>query len=160
MKPLCENCSVPFRRRHARQRWCPDCLVVDVDCAFCGEAMTTPRRYMFRYCSSECRGKGSAGPGRDHPRYKGGLHFNARKNRWYINCRDGREIPYARGVMAAEVGRLLRPDEIVHHVNGDSCDDCPENLEITTRSEHMRTHMPDLLAARGVSTRDWEDLAA
>lgn len=41
-------------------------------------------------------------------------------------------------------GRALRRGEVVHHVNGDSLDDRPENLEALSRSEHIRRHADDL----------------
>jgi DNA-directed RNA polymerase specialized sigma24 family protein len=47
-------------------------------------------------------------------------------------------------VVAAREGRLLRPDELVHHVNEDPTDDRPENLEITTRADHARHHTSKL----------------
>jgi hypothetical protein len=47
---------------------------------------------------------------------------------------------YYRGVVAAQLGRLLREDEIVHHIDGDKTNDAPENLAVMTRSDHTRYH--------------------
>ena len=43
-------------------------------------------------------------------------------------------------MMMKEIGRPLRPNEVVHHRNGDTTDNRLENLELTTASEHQRYH--------------------
>jgi hypothetical protein len=43
-------------------------------------------------------------------------------------------------VVEEALGRLLRPDEMVHHINHDKLDNRLENLQIMTRSEHTRLH--------------------
>lgn len=49
-------------------------------------------------------------------------------------------------VVEREIGRLLRPDEVVHHVNGDKRDNRPGNLRVMSQSEHARIHYHEVLS--------------
>lgn len=51
-------------------------------------------------------------------------------------------------VIAEQIlGRLLRGDEVVHHIDHDRSNNRPENLTVMTRSEHTRLHRKE--AANG-----------
>ena len=45
-----------------------------------------------------------------------------------------------RSVAEEKIGRTLRADEVVHHVNGARDDNRPDKLEVMTRSEHCKLH--------------------
>jgi hypothetical protein len=37
-----------------------------------------------------------------------------------------------------KIGRYLRKDEVVHHVDGNILNNAPENIEVMTQSEHAK----------------------
>ncbi len=43
-------------------------------------------------------------------------------------------------VLEEKIGRLLLPNEIAHHKNGDRLDDRPDNLEVEDRGLHQAAH--------------------
>ena len=57
-------------------------------------------------------------------------------NRDHNNC-----VKEHRLVVEQHVGRYLRHDEIVHHINGIKSDNRLENLQLMTKSEHHKLHM-------------------
>lgn len=70
--------------------------------------------------------------GEKNPRYKGGYVSNG-----YMMIGSKR---YSHIVAEKKYGRELRAGEVVHHINGDTLDNRPENLQVMTISEHVATH--------------------
>lgn len=52
----------------------------------------------------------------------------------------GRDFLEHRIVVEQRIGRPLRHDEVVHHLNGEKTDNRIENLYVCSKSEHARTH--------------------
>ena len=78
------------------------------------------------------------------PVWKGGKHLNS--NGYivvYVSDHPHAVHHYVlehRLIVEKQLERRLAPDEIVHHINGITTDNRPENLEIMTRGEHKRFH--------------------
>ena len=68
----------------------------------------------------------------------GYLEIYLPENHWCLPMAEKtrRRIMVHRLVMAEHLGRLLRPDELVHHKNGVKDDNRISNLELTTLSKH------------------------
>lgn len=49
-------------------------------------------------------------------------------------------VLHHRVVMENNLGRLLNPDEVVHHINGDKKDNRIQNLEVLDSRQHVRMH--------------------
>lgn len=57
------------------------------------------------------------------------------------NAERAKSRVYYRLFMEEMLGRPLRPDEDVHHINGNWKDDRPENLEVIPHKEHFALHI-------------------
>lgn len=51
-------------------------------------------------------------------------------------------VYYHRHVVSIHRGEWLRSDEIVHHIDGDKCNNSLDNLEVMSKSSHARRHKP------------------
>ena len=64
---------------------------------------------------------------------------------------NGKQVRLHRHLMEEKLGRKLGFNEIVHHKNGDKFDNRIENLEVLSRSDHMKIHKE--IAEQSISVR-------
>ena len=148
MKMRCELCRNTFyappsqRARFCSRKCYDEYRVGRFVCCECGVEFTyykSHKRGDNAFCSHECHFKYIAKDVKNHPRWRGGRAIHS----GYISIwTPGKRVKEHRFIMGQHVGRPLRSDEIVHHINHDKTDNRIENLMITTRSEHCRIHKP------------------
>lgn len=57
------------------------------------------------------------------------------------NAGNNRSMPEHRLIAERKIGRLLKDNEVVNHLNGDKKDNRPENLEVLSRNQHSAAHL-------------------
>lgn len=53
---------------------------------------------------------------------------------------QGGRVYFHRHVASLMVGRWLRKDEVIHHIDGNKLNNFPDNILIVSNSEHVRIH--------------------
>uniref|UniRef100_A0A6H1ZIY6 Putative homing endonuclease n=1 Tax=viral metagenome TaxID=1070528 RepID=A0A6H1ZIY6_9ZZZZ len=83
--------------------------------------------------------------GERNPAYKGGTVVYTNGSNYgyrqrYIRGKRYKQ-PEHRFIMEQMLRRKFKPSEAVHHINGDTLDNRPENLIVMTRKEHSSFHL-------------------
>lgn len=122
-----------------------------------GEILDVSPKLVSKACKKfgiQCQRTGPRG-GEGHPEWKGGRTID--KNGYVLVFCPGHPMARKMGhripkyvlehrlVMAEHLGRMLDPQEVVHHKNGDKADNRIENLELYTSNAH---HLEDELSGR------------
>lgn len=128
--------------------------LVKFKCEVCGKEVKRYRRSdsKMRFCSTSCGGKSAIKiaikvdkSGDKNPAWKGGvrhalgyvyiLHHN------HPNSNDKGYVAEHRLVMEKKLGRYLKTEEKIHHINGIKSDNRIENLQLLNgQKEHMKFH--------------------
>lgn len=125
--------------------------MVTVECSWCKKKIKRypvhVRKHKNWFCSDKCESLFKRNiPTEKHPRYKGQIDRNGY---WYIKkwnhpyCQKQGYIAVHRLVMEKKIGRYLKFEEVVHHINENKKDNRPENLQLVeNRGKHIMNHHP------------------
>jgi|SRR5687768_9435833 len=124
---------------------------IERHCAHCGTTIfvTLYRKDAKSFCNATCRNEWAMINlrGESNPLFKHGNGYERSEDgrvRLYMPNHpnaDASGLVYRyRVVVEQSLGRYLTPDEHVHHKDLDCTNDHPSNLEVLSKSEHMRLH--------------------
>lgn len=152
-KTVCPNCSMEFNQKRSGRiseccsRRCAGSLKskrkgIRVECAQCQRSLVVSIGRLVKkknsFCSVPCQKTFFK---TNPPRKAEGFWYeNGYRVLWLGNGRFKKEHIH---VMERKIGRPLRRDEVVHHVNRVRDDNRLENLQLMTRSEHTSIHRKD-----------------
>jgi hypothetical protein len=102
----------------------------------------TSKKIGIKYCSQVCSNNARRGKPIKGFRYSWGYKYIFMPSHPFAN--DGRYVAEHRLEMEKKIGRYLKPEEIVHHINGNKLDNTITNLAIVDRKEHALMHYPEM----------------
>jgi hypothetical protein len=139
-------------------------------CQVCGKEFERPKDYSQKqwearkHCSNACKSQARLGKpwhlaglrdlakkgcpkpegmvkkGKESPNWNGGIYLT-KEGRWQQTKSQGNKM-CARLVAGKIIGRDIKSDERIHHINGIKSDDKPDNLYLFRHmSAHMRWHL-------------------
>lgn len=109
----------------------------EYSCEMCGSTFRrTPRLNRTpRFCSRSCKARSTKG--NSFIDKKGYVHV------WLPDHPMANSTGYVlehRLIVSRQLGRALRADEHIHHVDENPANNAPENLQVVTPEEHRRIH--------------------
>lgn len=107
------------------------------DCGWCGNSFSSHECHRQRFCCRSCGKFGKSGQLNNG--WKGGRFIHRKTKRTFIRSGRGYKFEY-RHIMEDVLGRELLHSEVIHHKDGDPTNNDISNLEVMTRSEHIRLH--------------------
>ncbi len=141
----CEKCNKKVDSRSAK--FCSDCRhprCENCSNVFCVTAQQLRTLGWGRFCSTTCAS----------------AHFPKKHKKngyWCIKAPQGHPKAWDKGyyyehilVIETVVGRYLESYEVVHHRDGNRCNNKVENLELTTRQLHSKHHWPCVSSSEDV----------
>lgn len=159
----CPQCGTTYEAKTRQQIYCSQpCataaaqnrrrkyLATTIACETCGKEFAQRGGRAARFCSRECLYESMRGEKASH--WKGGRHVRADG---YVSVQaaghasahgHGGYVKEHRLVMEQQLGRALRPNETVHHRNGDRADNRIENLELWVKRHTPGQRVEDLVA--------------
>lgn len=119
-----------------RQKYIDENMSINQIAAFCGVTFEAVRKFLVKF-NIPRREKGN--PFERGNAWKGGKVI---KPNGYVKIWNGKDYDYEHRIVAERMlGRPLREDEIVHHINRDKGDNSPLNLQvIPSQADHARLH--------------------
>lgn len=153
----CPNCNTTFTRtasddriycsKKCQQRHKNAHLRVILNCEECGKGFEKQKlrasKRKRNFCSRACSQKNSI----KNPPYKA-------NGFWYENGYRVLSVPGQKNgikehiaIMEKHIGRKLKPNECIHHVNEIKDDNRLENLRLMDKQEHIKLHRAQDLAA-------------
>jgi endogenous inhibitor of DNA gyrase (YacG/DUF329 family) len=117
-------------------------------CAGCGSDFEPPANNKAkRFCTQRCWITYFNRTDRDHSVAGAQKGAASNQSKWAsfksnksYKKRDGEHLH--RQVAAETLGRALKPEEIVHHIDGNKWNNAPDNLEVLpSQAEHARRHL-------------------
>ena len=165
MQVVCQNCSKIFKKKNSeckkypRHFCCRKCYLdtwskekaverITLECSNCGisfQRRVKAERRPRKFCSRKCQYEYFRGVNGTY--FLGGRFYNDHGYVLVLKPEHPRTVAHLyvyEHILVAEqkIGRYLRPNEVVHHLNGIKDDNRPENLEIMDNVQHTHLHHP------------------